>query len=458
MTLRPLIVLAVLLAASASAETVLVASMGAPKESQTAVVRALAGRPGVTSLIVAPPTNGSDPALRAQLISEKGAAALLLLRVKPGGKALRLELFDTAGRSAWSSELPLKRGKLGGDKKKMAMAVVREIRALPPPQRAPAPVPEPPAVAPPPAAPAPSAPVAEREPPARVQPAPVPRKSRTASTPAVRRPAPPPPAVEVEQTGGPRSLATPLVELSAGGTLLWRTYEFCPGVQRCGQKILGGLPGAAKYVTESPYLGPAVRVAAFPLAGYDSLIRGIGLGGSYARGWLRTAVPGAIPGETEWLSTTDEDFSAELIFRYALKLGWGEAFAGARAGVVGRRFILPDNALLTESRRHVAPAFALELGVPLIAGVRLDAGGRYALAPTPGAVEQAAYGSDAVSSSGLFVSVGLSGQLAGSGWGWAATYEYALFQDAFTGTGERASGGAAREEYQGVIASARYRF
>jgi len=40
----------------------------------------------------------------------------------------------------------------------------------------------------------------------------------------------------------------------------------------------------------------------------------------------------------------------------------------------------------------------------------------------------------------------------------AYEFKHALVQDAFTGTGERASGGAAREEYQGVIASARYRF
>jgi hypothetical protein len=262
--------------------------------------------------------------------------------------------------------------------------------------------------------------------------------------------------VAAVKKGSERTQVIPLVEVSAGGTLQWRSYEFCPGVQRCGLKQVSTLPGAARYVTDSPYVAPAVRLAIFPLNGLDSPLRGLGLGGSYTRAWLRTVVPVA-DGEVQRVSTTDEDFAVELLYRHALKLWGWEPFIGARAGILGRRFVLPENPLLTESRRSIGPVVGLELGAPLWAGLRLDASARYALAPTPGSVERAAYGPDRASSSGLVLSAGVSGQLEGSGWGWAATWEYALFQDTFAGVGERAAGGAAREELQGAMLFVRYR-
>jgi hypothetical protein len=146
------------------------------------------------------------------------------------------------------------------------------------------------------------------------------------------------------------------------------------------------------------------------------------------------------------------------VYRFGFKLGWGEPSVGLRGGLVGRRFVLPDNSYVTESRRRNGPLFGAEAALPLREPyVRLEVSARYAPASLPGNAERQAYGGDQVTSSGLLVTAGISGQFE-EGWGYVLMGELTSFTDTFSGTGERANGGAAHEEYVGVVGLIRYRF
>jgi len=339
--------------------------------------------------------------------------------------------------------------------------------AEPPPPRASLPEPQPQSPAQPPSSPQPAAPPAQ--PPPSPQPAAPPAQPALVASVAPRTEqvqagsdwddpdlvpgvAAPPPRKRTREG----SVAIPFLELALGGATLWRNYEFCPGVSRCGQKVIDPTT-PIRYVTDAPYVGAALQVTTFPLAHADSPLRGLGVTGRYARGFLETVVPGTT-GQTVSLPSYDEAYAAEAVYRLAFHLGAGEPSVGVRAGVQGRSFVVPANAAITESRRRLAPLLGLELAFPLWEPhVRLEATARYVWAPLAGSVERQAYGNDTLTSAGLLASAGFGGQFDES-WGYTLMAEFEGFADTFTGTGERANGGAAHEEYIGLVGMIHYRF
>lgn len=412
-----------------------------------------------------------------QVAHELGATGLLTAkpRGRGAGAALEVALSDAQGHVVWSSIERLKRGRLPDE---VARRIARKVVELLP-EEAPKPAPPPPAKAEEKAvAPARSEPFEAPKPMEARAPAEPAPAAKPDSTPAVKKPdstvaalKPEPVAVAEaseepetavtapvpERPAGERSVAIPFIEVSAGAVALWRNQEFCPGVARCGDKTLDPAQ-TIRYTTDAPYFGPAVRAAVFPLARWSSPLRGLGVTGSYARGFLQTAVPDPTSGQTLSLPTYDEDFSAEVVYRLAFRLGIGEPSIGVRGGLMGRRFVLPANAVVTESRRNIGPVVGAELALPLWdPHLRLEATARYAPSPLPGSAERAAYGGDKVTATGLFASAGLAGQF-DEGWGYALMAEYTAFVDTYSGQGQRANGGAAHEEYYGMVGLLRYRF
>jgi hypothetical protein len=359
---------------------------------------------------------------------------------------MKLNVYAPDGRILWSREYPLKRGRLPAAAAdawaKRIVAIVRadRRRAKPPKPVAP----EPPAQPPPPA---------EQPPPAVAPPPP--------AVAAPLAPAEPPAAPAAEVAAAPEHpdaksfrWAMPRLELSLGGGPRWRSYSFCPGVEACGQKSLQ-TAGAVDFATTAPYIAAALELKFFPLSSSRSVLRGLGGALSYSRGTFETQVE--TTGGQQTIRSTDDEYALELMYRGALPLPWGEGYLGIRAGAQGRKFTLPESPIGTESARRVVPGIGLDAGTPLVWKMYLEASFLYLLSPTPGTVEQEAYGKTYVSSNGFTLSLAVGGQIGNTGFGYKLQGEYARYDDHFVGLGDRAAGGAAREGYSSASLFAQYR-
>jgi hypothetical protein len=407
------------------------------------------------------------------------------------------------GQEVWSGEYPLKRGLLPPkEAQKLALAVAAAMKA---PRRS---TPEPVAQAEPAPQPVQPAPTPAPE---TVEPARQPEPSASAVAAAPRTPEPRPDAdrpaeVKLEPVaewaaldeeshtyttelagsagGFPEARDASLAvegqfparaRLLLGAAVTWRKYCARPGVASCAEydaRLPENQTGdIADFDSPVPYVGIAADAEVFPLTHWPSLLRGVGVTLNYQRSFVKTTVkittPSGSTPERE-VYATDTAYGAMLAYRYFRDLGrtgmpmWG--YLGLRLGALGRSFEVdePTESALPVTHRFY-PAAGLDLSVPLMRAVRIEASGQFFLTPTPGVAlggdrtgeyvaEVRDYG-QTVSSLGWAAELGLAGDVWGPV-GYSARFRLERYLDRFSGQGTRrgwSTGGIAEDNFSSIV-------
>ncbi len=415
-----------------------------------------------------------SPEAIAQVSKELPFAAAVTGTV---GRQFVVKIYDHQGAQLWSRPIPLRKRVLTSQNvKRLANAITTAAKVSPPP----------PAAAPPPPPPPPE-PEPEPVPEPQVQPDPEddrptlpgvtqtqPQETAEARERRLRQEAreshtfvtPPSPEDDLKDrprkaTGarvGPRHLTVML-----GGTTIWRSYCSRPGVESCkdydNRPEEDRPPGdTVNFSPQKPYAGMGAEVHFFPLASLDNPANGIGLTGSFARGFSRTVVRRLTQDGEETpqeVHAVDGAWHLAGTYRYHFGMGGGMrplvGWVGATGGMADRSFELDAAAQSPLPGSHRRFWFAgLEVAVPIVPLVRIEAGGQWFFSPKAGPDELAGYGAE-VQSTGFGAEVGLGGELWGPV-GYSLKLRLQRFSDDFDGQGNKwVDGGAAEETYTGIF-------
>ncbi|AGC45138.1 hypothetical protein MYSTI_03832 [Myxococcus stipitatus DSM 14675] len=436
-----------------------------------------------------------------------------------GPTGLTVRVLDASGAVLGEQEVKLTRGKLSpADAKVAVRGVVDLLRGTPRAFEAPSSVspseplptvePAVPVAEAPPKSPR-SEPVAERpvETPKPLEPAPVaerpvetpkplPEKAPRSSEPELvavgPQPKDGPPAMEEDPeshtttdpflevaldtgsggTVGEEPLRPPLARLTLGGTTTWRKYCTRPGVKSCGEFDKKSdeekVGDRSDFESSAPYLGISAELELLPLARHTSPLRGLGLVVGYRRGYASTDVTlfnESGQSGTREVVATDSVFTAQAMYRYFFGFGSSRnllGYAGVKAGMLTRSFDVdaPADSPLSSTHR-LFPAVGLEVSVPLLRQVRLEAAGQFFIGPKPGKgfdddggaldLEVSDYGTS-VSSFGWEAELGVAGEVWGP-FGYQVRFELSQFKDTFSGAGTRSgwnNGGVAEDTYSSI--------
>jgi len=185
----------------------------------------------------------------------------------------------------------------------------------------------------------------------------------------------------------------------------------------------------------------------------------LGLIGNYSRGFSLTEVNRrSDTGDTEptRVVSVDQGWNVAAAYRYFFPLFKDErgplpAYVGARAGYASRSFqVDPESAVGLTGSHRAFPQVGLDVSIPVVRQVRIEASGLYLLSPRAGKEELNEYGAS-VASSGFGLEAGLAGELFGP-IGYELRFRMASFKDRFEGEGARwVEGGAAEETYSSVF-------
>jgi hypothetical protein len=277
--------------------------------------------------------------------------------------------------------------------------------------------------------------------------------------------------LEAEFRRRPPRVAPKLVLVQLTGTTTWRSY--CarpgPGVTSCAQydALTNKPPGdTVDFSPQVPYAGVGVTGEGFPLQGFDNLLKGLGVGGSYSRGYSLTNVQvqstgGSSPTSKQVVST-DESYYAMGLYRYYFSYGEKKdplvGYAGIRGGLVGRTFNVDPTAEvpLPGSHRQFG-AIGVDALIPIIKLLKVDARALYYINPAPGPDEVVGYGQSATGQ-GFEVDGGVSGDIWGP-FGYVLRFTYQQYHDTFVGQGNKwSNGGVAQETYSGLYWGASAQF
>ncbi|WP_063725036.1 hypothetical protein [Cystobacter fuscus] len=477
---------------------------------------------------VSPPTAWTQAAGKQGLKGPAAVTPAAVKRLAPklrvdavltgsAGRDFDVRLMNQDGQVVWSESYPLKRGLLAPkDAARLAQAVATARTTAP---ESPAPA----QASPPPLPPLPPPP-SRAEPQARAEPSEAPREvppeppaKATAPAPVVKKDAPvrapaAPRAPAPGKAGRSAALAwvelddeshtfvagsgggvadeeqvkdvparpgahPPRVRVQVGAAVTWRSYCARPGVESCAvfdarppEQRLGD---TADYSAQAPYAGVAAEAEVFPLTHRTSLLRGLGLTLAYQRSFAPTTVVVTTPtGSTPQreVTATDTAYGAMLAWRYFFAREGSDAplwgYAGVRLGVLGREFGLDETLNVALPLVHrFSPAVGVDVSVPLLRLVRVEAAGRFFFLPSPGhslsgggddgpyPSEVRDYGT-AVSSLGWSAEVGVAGDVWGP-FGYSVRGHVEGYRDGFTGQGTRrgwTEGGVAQETYLSVLA------
>ncbi|WP_254625251.1 hypothetical protein [Myxococcus sp. CA051A] len=272
-------------------------------------------------------------------------------------------------------------------------------------------------------------------------------------------------------TVGNEPVRPPLARLTLGGTTTWRKYCARPGVKSCDEFDRKSedeqLGDRSDYESTVPYLGISAELELLPLARHASPLRGLGAVLGYRRGYASTNVTlfnDAGQSVTREVVATDSVLTAQAMYRYYFGLGSSQllGYAGARAGLLTRSFDVDESADSPLSGTHrLYPAVGLEVSVPLIRQVRLEAAGQLFISPQPGHgfddeggaldLEVSDYGTS-VSTFGWEAELGVAGELWGP-FGYQVRFKVSRYKDTFSGPGTRTgwdNGGVAEDTYSSI--------
>ncbi len=282
---------------------------------------------------------------------------------------------------------------------------------------------------------------------------------------------------EIDHTTQVR-VAPKMMTIGLSGTTTWRAYCSRPGVATCREfdaleKTLQPKGDTVDFSPQVPYAGFAASVDFFPLARLNNPLMGLGVVGSYSRGFSLTNVKvettaGGLP-EKQVISV-EEGLGGALTFRYFFSFGAARdrlmGYVGLRGGVQVRSFeVDPDAQVPLPGSHRTFPTLGLDLSFPLARLVRVEASGSYFLSPNAGPDEIAGYGnalhpSGGVESRGFNLEAGLAGDLWGP-LGYSVRFKLTRFTDQFKAlpgapgqkwpcVEESYCGGAAEETYSGL--------
>ncbi len=281
---------------------------------------------------------------------------------------------------------------------------------------------------------------------------------------------------------GPRA-GPKILTVTAAGSTVWRSYCSRPGgavagVNSCNDydakfaKDPTNVPkgDTVKFSPEVPYAGAVIAVELFPLvavpkAGIGS---GLGLTGTYGRGWSLTNVRVQTPSwdtPEKQVVSVDDALTASAVFRYFFSYGDRAdplvGYGGLRAGYEMRTFEVDPTANVPLPGSHRGyPSVGIDVSVPLAKLVRIQLSGSYFLNPKAGQDEIAGYGNPSAFEGGAFgrgfsVEGGLTGTIYGP-LGYSVRYRLVSYSDIFYGQGQKwpcddtQCGGVAEETYSGL--------
>lgn len=256
--------------------------------------------------------------------------------------------------------------------------------------------------------------------------------------------------------GGPKLLTLQLTGLST-----WRRYCSRPGVSRCqdydSQSPAQRAPGdTVDFNASSPYFGISFGLEFFPLPRLTSnrWLAGIGLSGSYARGFSNTNI--SVQGGTaQTVKGADSAISVLAVYRFYFALSLTNsplaAYVGLHGGLGSRSFTVDATPGLPPLDTHrTYPQFGIEASIPILSFLKVEAAGNYFLGPKVSQSDIVRYGT-AASGSGFGFEAGLAGDVWGP-LGYIARFKYASYSDAISGAGASwQNGGAAEESYSSVV-------
>jgi hypothetical protein len=276
---------------------------------------------------------------------------------------------------------------------------------------------------------------------------------------------------EVRKSGGGRSgrkdYGPSFVSFQLSGLTVWRGYCSRPGVASCRdyermEQSVRPPGNIVTFASSTPYFGFALAADFFPLANSGGALQGLGLVGSYQRGFTRTIVNlTTSTGEDTQreVISSDDGFLVAATYRYYLVLGppilgsqpLGLSF-GAKAGYSARNFEVDPTAQTPLPGSHRSyPLAGVDVELALARALKLGVSVHYFMNPKPNATDLAGFGT-AGSGRGLGIEGGLSGDLWGPV-GYVLRVRSATYKDQFTGIGAReqwGNGGAVEESYTSV--------
>ena len=267
-----------------------------------------------------------------------------------------------------------------------------------------------------------------------------------------------PEASEVrKEAWGPKLLTLQLAGLST-----WRRYCSRPGVSRCqdydAQSPAQRAPGdTVTFNASSPYFGISFGLDFFPLPRLTSnrWLAGIGLSGSYARGFSNTTISVQGAATAQSVKGADSAISLLAIYRFYFALSLTSnplaGYVGLHGGLGSRSFTVDATPGLPPLDTHrTYPQIGIEASIPIFSFLKVEAAGNYFLGPKVSQSDIVRYGT-AASGSGFGFEAGLAGDVWGP-LGYTARFKYASYSDTITGAGASwQNGGAAEESYTSIV-------
>jgi len=383
------------------------------------------------------------------------------------GATFFVRIVDPQGEELWTKDLPLKKGVLSAPN---AFALARAVNAAakmgaqrktpaaeePPEDEEPvAQAPPPPQKTPPPAEPPqettpPSTGTVVPEPPVQPSEATDPMAEAHTVTQVEEDP-----DLVVQDLRKPR-VGPSLITLRLGAVSTWRSYCSRPGVSTCA--AYDSLPEDQKFrdtVTfnsTAPYFGFGGSLELFPFAGLNNIVKGLGLGVGYSRGFSLIQVNSPLGGAPTEVVASDEAWFLQFLPRVYFGL-WEKqlsGFVGLRGGLESRNFdvdVSASTSLPGSHRRYWTVGLDFALPTPT-RFFRLEGSGTFFLNPRAGEEELAGYG-QSVTGAGFALEGGLGGEIAGP-FGYTLRLRMAKYKDAFSGAGSKwtqTSVGVAEETY-----------
>ncbi len=351
------------------------------------------------------------------------------------GGAYHVLIYDRAGQELWTKELALTQGQLTDE---LLSRLARAIAAAGA-QGA-----------------ARSVPSGDLEPVEEPEDEPSPTVNEP--SPVVEEPATERPTSPVSEAVVP---APPILRGWLAGTTTWRSQCLRPGVSRCrdydpatNQQLI------IDFSPTVPYLGLAVNLEVFPLAGLTQapahrFLNGLGLAGSFRFGHSITRIVEETAqgnGPVKDVDSNEVGWSAELVYRVHFQMGYGApqpvGYVGLRGGIQATTFNIDPTAATTlpSSRRLETltvgfPVFGLDASIPLARFFGVDVSGSVFINPRPAADVVIRFGNPddptgGVTSTGFSLEGGFSGQLIGP-LGWVLHARFTSFVDHFHGQGQK---------------------
>jgi hypothetical protein len=265
-----------------------------------------------------------------------------------------------------------------------------------------------------------------------------------------------------EATGARTPAGAPkLLTLQLTGLSTWRRYCSRPGVSRCqdydSQSPAQRAPGdTVDFNASSPYFGISFGLEFFPLPRLTTnrWLAGIGLSGSYGRGFSNTNI--SVQGGTaQTVKGADSAISLLAVYRFYFALSLTSSplagYVGLHGGLGSRSFTVDATPGLPPLNTHrTYPQIGIEASIPIFSFLKVEAAGDYFLGPKVSQSDIGRYGT-AASGSGFGFEAGLAGDVWGP-LGYTARFKYASYTDAISGAGASwQNGGAAEESYSSIV-------